>query len=258
MQPQSNKSVDTCDGLIKYRSDLAKFTKAAKIAGEGRDFQPQILSIWPIVTDWSDNAGFLSYYFWQDLWAAKKIFERKPSSHFDIASRIDGFVAHLLTFMPVTLIDIRPLPYEIEGLDFVCTDATDMSVIKDDCIESLSSLCAIEHFGLGRYGDPIDPEACFKAMSEMERVLSPGGRLYIAVPVGVEGVRFNAHRIFYPRTIISALSRLSLLDFSVVDTRSSSYMNTQLGIQYMEHADPADYENEQNDEELIGLFEFEK
>ncbi len=55
------------------------------------------------------------HYFHQDLWAAKKIFKRRPMTHVDIGSRVDGFVAHLLVFMPVTAVDIRYLDSNIEG-----------------------------------------------------------------------------------------------------------------------------------------------
>ncbi|MDR2528253.1 MAG: DUF268 domain-containing protein [Synergistaceae bacterium] len=206
----------------------------------------------PCLYDWDGNAGAVNYYFWQDLWAAKKIFQRKPSAHFDVASRIDGFVAHVLSFMPVTLIDIRPLPFEVEELDFVRADATDMSIINDNSVESLSSLCALEHFGLGRYGDSVDPEACFKSMAELRRILAPNGRLYISVPIGVERVYFNAHRIFAPQTILDAFPKLELADFSVIDTRDIR------NPRYMEHVEPNDFANEINTESLTGLFEFKK
>jgi hypothetical protein len=241
--------IETLKKLGKYRADFMQFGRANK----RQTFVPQLSEAWPLLYDWDNTAGSLSYYFWQDLWAAKKIFQHKPSIHFDIASRVDGFVAHLLTFMPVTLIDIRPLPYEIDGLSFVQADAANMAAIKENSIESLSSLCAIEHFGLGRYGDPIDPEACFKSISEMQRVLAPNGRLYAAVPVGLEGIYFNAHRVFSPATIISAFSELDMVDFSVVDDRPNR------AFRFIEHADPHAFEKEICDEgALVGLFEFTK
>ena len=108
--------------------------------------------------------------------------------------------------MPVTMIDIRPLPEKIEGLKFIQADATNLDGIADNSIKSLSSLCAPEHFGLGRYGDPIAPDACFKAMKSMQRVLQRGGYLYCAVPVGETScVAFNAHRIFNSIKSLSSL-----------------------------------------------------
>ena len=240
--------MSTLKRLLKYRADMVKFAEA----NHRQTFAPKLSKIWPLLFDWDSAAGTLSSYFWQDLWAARKIFQRKPSMHFDIASRVDGFIAHLLTFMPVTLIDIRPLPYEISHLNFIRADATNMPAIKENSIESLSSLCAIEHFGLGRYGDPIDPEACFHSMSEMQRVLAPRGRLYVAVPIGLESIYFNAHRVFSPATVLAAFPKLSLVEFSVIDDRSAR-------AHFIEDTRPDAFEGEiNNDGGLVGLFEFTK
>ena len=135
----------------------------------------------------------------------------------DIGSRIDGFVAHLLTFMPVTLIDVRPLPASVPGLDFVCADATSLSGLADQSVDSLSSLHAVEHFGLGRYGDHVDPDGWRKVMLSMQRVLRPGGRLYLSVPVGSERLCFNAHRVFSPGRVLDVLAGLVLVSFAGVD-----------------------------------------
>jgi hypothetical protein len=63
-----------------------------------------------MLLDYSSQAGVAGgHYFFQDLWAARKIFAVHPEKHFDIGSRIDGFVAHVLSFMAVSMMDIRPL-----------------------------------------------------------------------------------------------------------------------------------------------------
>lgn len=90
---------------------------------------------------------------------------------------------------------------DIPNVTSWCMDAT-----KLENIESISSLCALEHFGLGRYGDDINPEGCFEAFNSIQRVLAPGGRAYIAVPIGKEHVEFDAHRIFYASTIVNSFS----------------------------------------------------
>jgi len=155
------------------------------------------------------------HYFQQDIWAARKVVARRPERHVDIGSRIDGFVAHLLAArIPVTVIDIRPPPIVIEGLTFIQADATTLEGFADNSVESLSSLHACEHVGLGRYGDTIDPDGWEKAMRSMARVLAPGGRLYFAVPVGRERVVFNAHRVFDPITVTNTLCALDACDFS--------------------------------------------
>ncbi len=199
--------------IHKFLSHLRKYNKL----NTRKDFHASPNNFYFCLNDWDDQAGSLGVYFYQDLWAAKKIFALKPSEHFDIGSRVDGFIAHVLPFMPLTMIDIRPLPEKVEGLKFIQADATNLEGIADNSIISLSSLCAPEHFGLGRYGDPIDPEACFKALKSMQRVLAKGGHLYIAVPVGEQsGVAFNAHRIFKPELVIETLNELTLAEFSVI------------------------------------------
>jgi SAM-dependent methyltransferase len=160
--------------------------------------------------------AFDAHYFHQDLWAARKIYRARPERHVDVGSRVDGFIAHLLTFMPVTVLDVRPLSSPVKGMDFVCGDASDMAPFPGESLESLSCLHALEHFGLGRYGDAIDPAAWSRALVSFVRVLRPGGRLYLSVPVGRQRLEFNAHRVFAPDTIQSALSALRLASFSAV------------------------------------------
>lgn len=161
------------------------------------------------------TAGTITSYFWQDYWAAKRIYSAPVATHFDIGSRIDGFVSHLMCFgQKVQLIDIRPLDVNLPGVGFQKGDATNLVEIEDASIESISALCSLEHFGLGRYGDPIDPEACFKCFDAIQRKLKKNGRLYISVPVGIEHVEFNAHRVFKAETIVKEFDRLNLLEFS--------------------------------------------
>ncbi len=169
----------------------------------------------PIYTDKAAGAGSIGSYFWQDLWAARKIYKESPAEHYDIGSRVDGFVAHLLTFMDhVNLIDIRPLDREVDGLEFIHADATDLRGIGDNCMESLSALCSLEHFGLGRYGDRIDPDACYKCFDAIGRKMKKGGNVYLSVPVGREHLEFNAHRIFYASTIMDHFPQFDLIEYS--------------------------------------------
>ncbi len=212
---------------------------------DGGKFPLRIASLLPALADRYDSAGAMGHYFHQDLWAACHIHAHRPSSHFDIGSRIDGFVAHLLVFMPVTVVDIRPLRSEVAGLSFIQDDATSLRSFADDSLDSLSSLHAVEHFGLGRYGDRVDPHASFTMMRTLVRVLKPGGRLYFSVPVGRERLEFNAHRVFAPRTVIDGLAPLRLVSFAAVDDTGSM----------RDPCTPAEFEAA---EYACGLYEFTK
>lgn len=198
----------------RYKEDLKNYS----IANKREAFRFEKNSEYKILGEWEKEAGTLGPYFWQDLWAAQHVYRNNPERHYDIGSSISGFIGHLTSFRGtnrgVFLIDVRPLKTKIPGVEFVQGDAKRLENIKDNSVESLSSLCALEHFGLGRYGDEIDPEGCFKALREMQRILRPGGVLYLSVPVGREHVEFNAHRIFYPKTIINELKEMELVEFS--------------------------------------------
>lgn len=176
------------------------------------------------LSDYRKNAGEMDgHYFYQDILVASKIIKEKPVHHMDVGSRIDGFVSHLLAAgIETTVTDIRPLPvkeigFEIPRLNFIQADATEMTGIEDNSVASLSSLHAVEHFGLGRYGDAVDPLAWLKALHSLERILAYGGILYLSVPVGrEEKLMFNGHRIFSPVTIIEAMSELSLSEMYII------------------------------------------
>lgn len=177
------------------------------------DFLPQYIK--PVITDRFALAGTMGNYFWQDLWAAKLIYKSGIKEHFDIGSRIDGFIAHLLAMdIEVSIIDIREFPGEIENLHTIVDNATKLEQVLNESIESMSALCSLEHFGLGRYGDPVDPEACFKCFAEIQKKIKQGGHLYLSLPIGKERVEFNAHRVFYAKTIIESFFSMELKEFS--------------------------------------------
>jgi SAM-dependent methyltransferase len=202
--------------------------------------------IQPMLADYAAQAGSAGgHYFHQDLWAARRIHEVRPRSHVDIGSRVDGFVAHVLTFMPVTVVDIRPLESNVPGLTFVQGDVCAMTMFGDASIESLSSLHAIEHIGLGRYGDPIAPDGWRAALAECARVLARGGRFYFGTPVGRERLNFNSGRVFDPRTVIAAAPGLRLTSFSAVNDAGA----------LVDDADPAAFAEA---DYSCGLFEFIK
>ncbi len=58
------------------------------------------------------------------------------------------------------------------------------------------SISTFEHSGLGRYGDPLDPDGDLKAMEQVRSVLTPSGFLILSVPLGRDKVVQNLHRIY--------------------------------------------------------------
>ena len=237
----------TLKTLPSFCADWFKYQKLASHLP--KPLRLKIKDIFPILTDRIANAGVAEgHYFYQDLWAAKKIFQNRPVRHLDVGSRIDGFVAHLLTFMAVEVIDIRPISGKVDGLTMIQDDATLLPRIPSNSVPSLSSLHVAEHLGLGRYLDPIDPFACFKFMQSLQRVLAPGGRLYFSVPIGRERVEFNAHRVFAVETILEQFSDLALVSFSFIgddgvirkDTHVFALPKSDMACGLFEFTKPAD------------------
>lgn len=210
-----NRLYYTAD-MDKYETDKCCYVEKCMEQGIGNFLYDKENEI-PMLTDYRETAGNIAgHYFLMDILMAREVAKRRPTKHFDIGSRIDGFISHLLASgINITVIDIRSLCDINAGegiqLHFIQADATNLDNIPDHSIESLSALHSIEHFGLGRYGDDIDPEAHLKAVYAMTRVLTLGGYLYFAVPVGKEEkLCFNAHRIFYPLTILEYFGELTL------------------------------------------------
>ena len=175
------------------------------------------LDFLPCLYDWYEEGGATkNEYFWQDLYVARKIYIANPEKHVDIGSRIDGFVAHVASFRKIEIFDIRPIASRIPGVIFRQADLMNPPASLAAYCDSLSCLHALEHFGLGRYGDPIDPHGYAVGLSNMARILRPGGLFYLSVPIGKERVEFNAHRVFDPVSLVrlAATNGLMLMEFA--------------------------------------------
>ncbi|MDB9872200.1 DUF268 domain-containing protein [Alphaproteobacteria bacterium] len=183
-----------------------------------------------ILFDYSDNAGTdKGHYFHQDLLVAKLIYENKPKRHVDIASRVDGFVAHVASFREIEVIDVRPLPKSVhQNIKF--RQANLMHPQDLGKTDSISCLHSIEHFGLGRYTDTIDIDGHNKGITNLVSLVSNGGRLYISFPIGQKDeVHFNAHRVFNINTIFkhpSIKQFMKLVRFDYVDDDGDLHLNS--------------------------------
>jgi hypothetical protein len=210
--------------IIKYVQDFRRFRKAL---GSSKEWP--LGDSWPIINEWHQAGGVANgAYFHQDLWAARKIFERNPSRHIDVGSRIDGFVAHVACFREIEVYDIRPMSGPARNITFVQRDLTKSA--EHDVCDSLSSLHVIEHFGLGRYGDDVDPWGYKTGFMRISRLLRPGGNFYFSVPLGPQRVEFNAHRVFGLRHLLSLIDEngFDIIEFSFVNDAGDLIENAPL------------------------------
>jgi SAM-dependent methyltransferase len=172
--------------------------------------QIKIEHLYPCLGDDTAETEIEPTYFYQGTWAFERIVIVKPSQHVDVGSHHE-FVALLSKVFPVTMIDIRPLSLPLNTLQFKQGSILELP-FEDHSVESLSSLCVVEHIGLGRYGDPLDTEGTEKAVQELKRVIKPGGSLYVSLPLDDENrTYFNAHRAFTEDYILKLFDSFELI-----------------------------------------------
>lgn len=203
----SFKWLGAVKSFIGFRTEYERFRRL----NAGSRFVLRAGDILPSLTDRTAATPVEPIYFLQDTWCAGKIAALRPAHHVDIGSAIRA-MALIAQFVPVTFVDIRRIDIEVHNLTFQSASILQLP-FANRSIASLSSLCVIEHIGLGRYGDPLDATGSETAAAELVRVLAPGGDLYVSVPVDDEcRVYFNAHRAFTRDYVLQLFSDLKLME----------------------------------------------
>lgn len=209
-------------------------------------FKLSIFDFYPQIKDKTIKTSFDRHYVYHTAWAIRKVRDLNPEEHTDISS-ILYFCGALSAFIPTNFYDYRPAELKLSNLQSKHADLTKLH-FEDNSIHSLSCMHTIEHIGLGRYGDPIDPKGDIKACLELSRVLKPGGQLIFVTPIGKPKIEFNAHRIYSFEQVIALFPDLHLKEFSIVtDTVEQG--------DFIENADP---EIVKNQKYACGLFTFTK
>ena len=181
--------------------------------------QQALALLYPCIGEDAVETPMDPVYFYQDTWAFERILSHRPLAHVDIGSH-HKFVALLSKVIPVTMVDIRPLSLPLDSLYFRKGSILDLP-FENNSVSSLSSLCVVEHIGLGRYGDPLDPQGTEKAIAELKRILAPGGYLCLSVPVSDESVvHFNAGRILSISYMMQLLEPLQVINQAYIVGRS--------------------------------------
>jgi SAM-dependent methyltransferase len=222
----AGESVRALRGVVPFVGDYRALQKQNRVS----DAPWKIELNRPCLADRFDESGTASgHYFHQDLLVARRIFASKPVRHVDVGSRLDGFVAHVATFRPIEVLDIRPLAVSVPNITFRVCDVMNVPATFDDYCDSLSSLHVLEHFGLGRYGDSIDVHGYRVGFEGLRRILKRGGTLYLSVPIGRERIEFNGHRVFALPTMLNLFKdSFELINFSYVDDGGDLHENVEL------------------------------
>ncbi len=192
-------------------------------------------NFFPILYDYNDSAGSIKgHYFHQDIRVSSLIYINKPLNHLDIGGRIDGFISNLSVFMKVDILDIRKLNINKKNINFIEGDLMDPKFMLNKKYKSISCLHTIEHFGLGRYGDKIDPNGHIIGFQNIYKLLDNDASLYISFPVSNKSrTEFNAHRVFKINDIFDWINQLSIKDlklisFDLIDDNSEIFENQKI------------------------------
>lgn len=200
--------------LFQWRQFAREFERYASQSRQLQAPVPAWGDRYPCLGEATTLTHFDGHYVYHPAWAARILSQTKPEHHIDIASSL-YFCSLVSAFVPVTFLDFRPAPLTLDNLK---CEAGDLYALPfaDQSVNSISCMHVIEHIGLGRYGDPLDPLGDIKAMQELQRVVAPGGTLLLVTPVGKPTLRFNAHRIYDPQFIADHFSGLTLREFSLI------------------------------------------
>jgi hypothetical protein len=219
------KFVRSVSSIPWYLGDLAELKK------QMRDKTEFVFATnRPILGEKWASAGTMSgHYFHQDLLIARKIFQSNPARHVDIGSRTDGFVSHVAVFRQIEIFDIRPQVSKVKNIVFKQADLMQVPADMENYCDSASALHSLEHFGLGRYGDPIDYYGYLKGINSITKILKPGGTFYFSVPIGKQRIEFNAHRVFSLAYLLQLFNeRYELKSFSYVNDKGELFEDHKL------------------------------
>ena len=196
----------------RFRREFKEFATAS--AARPARFAVTWDDRFPCLGDRTATTGFDRHYVYHTAWAARVLAATRPARHVDIGSSL-YFAALASAFVPMEFYDVRPAELALDGLRCGAADLRRLP-FADRSVESLSCMHVLEHVGLARYGDPLDPDGDLQAAGELGRVLATGGQLLIVVPVGRPRVRFNAHRIYAFAQVRGMFPDLDLNEFALV------------------------------------------
>ncbi len=181
---------------------------------KGLRFEMPVTQVFPCLFDNTTFTRFDTHYIYHTAWAARKVKELGVAKHVDISSSL-YFSSIVSAFVPVDFYDYRPAKLGLSNLSSHQGDLLGLP-FADNSLPSISCMHTIEHVGLGRYGDPLDPDGDIKAVKELIRVTKKGGAIIFVVPVGKPRIQFNAHRIYPYAMIMQMFEGCNLKEFSLI------------------------------------------
>jgi SAM-dependent methyltransferase len=211
--------------VIKYFTYVAEFARFSRL--QKKTQKRFSLLAWknryPCLSDNTSATAFDAHYIYHPAWAARIVSQIHPLVHVDISSTLN-FCAIVSAFVPVEFYDYRPAKLNLDNLECKHGDLMKLP-FENESIESISCMHVVEHIGLGRYGDSLDPDGDLKAIAELKRVLARGGSLLFVTPMGAPRIQYNAHRIYSYDQIAAYFGNLHIEQFALVDDKGQFTIN---------------------------------
>jgi SAM-dependent methyltransferase len=185
--------------LEKFRKELPSFDFVEEFAdrssASSHGTSPELIQFWHASTEVS-NIG------------AKTIL--------DIGSHL-SWLTGVGAGIKLKTVDVREKTLKLPTEEFFIGTAENLP-FKDSSENCITSLCALEHFGLGSYGDPIGIDADLRAIAEVKRVLNKGGSYIFSTTITGRKrpyIVFNTRRVY----TVDFLHEVLRKDFELVEER---------------------------------------
>ena len=188
-------------------------------------FSVSAKDIYPCINDRVATTPFDHHYIYHPAWAARILAKTKPETHADFSS-ILSFSSVVSAFIPIKFFDYRPAHLKLNNWTGNFADLCKLD-IDDNSFESVSCMHTVEHIGLGRYGDALDPIGDIKAINELKRITKQGGNILFVTPVGKQRIEYNAHRVYSFELVTDLFKECQLMEFSLIDDKGDFIENAQ-------------------------------
>lgn len=96
-----------------------------------------------------------------------------------------------------------------------CTNSGSSVSSPPPLFDTVIAISSLDHDGLGRYGDPLNPNGDLESMTKISQMVKPGGYMFITMPIGSDMVVFNLLRRYGPvrfPKLIEAASGFTVID----------------------------------------------